>query len=136
VWDADERSDVRVLPGLESGEAGEDAEGREREMIPELYLQSLAALFAPIAPHIGFLIALACSVIALYGVWLFNQCRDYSGARAVWQWSNVGFALYFVARSVGQMNGGLSDAMMAAYFGIMAWSNWRGMGRCKEGFAP
>ncbi len=90
-------------------------------------LQSLGSILAIISSYTGFLIALACSVIALYGVWLFNQQRDYTGARAVWQYSNVGFALYFVARSVGLMNGGLSDAMMAAYFGIMAWSNWRGM---------
>ncbi len=76
---------------------------------------------------IGFPLALASSIVALYGVWQFNQKRDYTGARATWFYSNAGFVIYFVLRSFGFVDGGLSDAVMAGYFALMWWSNWRGM---------
>ena len=75
----------------------------------------------------GFLISLAASVIALYGVYLFNQRRDYTGARVTWMVSNPLFTVYCIGRLLGAWNGGLSDAMMAVYFGAMTASNLWGM---------
>jgi hypothetical protein len=76
---------------------------------------------------IGFPLALVASIIALYGVYLFNQVKDHTGARAVWFWSNSIFVLYFVGRSLLWWDGVLGDAAMALYFALMWWSNWRGM---------
>jgi hypothetical protein len=76
---------------------------------------------------IGFILSLISSVIALYGVWLFNQRRDYTGARGIWFWSNTGFVLYFAGRVAGFYDGGLGDGVMCVYFGLMWYSNWRGM---------
>ena len=77
---------------------------------------------------IGFLISLVSSIVALIGVWQFNQRQDYTGARSTWFYSNTGFVLYFAGRCAGLWDGGLGDAVMAVYFGLMWWSNWRGMG--------
>lgn len=76
---------------------------------------------------IGFLISLAASVVALWGVWLFNQRRDYTGARAVWFWSNTAFVVYFAGRCLDFWNGGLGDFVMSVYFALMWASNWWGM---------
>ena len=75
----------------------------------------------------GFILTLAASVVALWGVYLFNQKKDYTGARSVWFYSNTGFVVYFVGRCLGAWNGGFSDAVMAIYFGLMWYSNWRGL---------
>jgi len=76
----------------------------------------------------GFIIAIAASVIALYGVWLFNQRKDYTGARTVWMFSNIAFTIYFLGRVMLWWNGGLGDAAMAVYFGSMTISNlWGGV---------
>lgn len=77
---------------------------------------------------IGFPIALLSSIVALIGVWQFNQKRDYTGARATWFWSNTGFVIYFVGRCFALWDGVLGDVAMAVYFALMWWSNWRGMG--------
>lgn len=76
---------------------------------------------------IGFLIAIAASVVALYGVWLFNQRQDYTGARTVWMFSNVAFTIYFLGRVLHWWNGGLGDVAMLGYFGAMTASNLWGM---------
>jgi hypothetical protein len=76
---------------------------------------------------LGLPLALIASLIALYGVYLFNQVKDHIGARAVWFWSNSIFVAYFVGRSLQWWDGGLGDAVMATYFFAMWWSNWRGM---------
>ena len=76
---------------------------------------------------IGFLISAAASIIALYGVWLFNQKRDYTGARVVWMASNPLFALYFVGRVAFWWDGGLGDLAMLGYFLAMTSSNLWGM---------
>lgn len=76
---------------------------------------------------IGFILAIAASVIALYGVYQFNQRRDYTQARAVWFWSNSLFVAYFAGRVLMLWDGVLGDAAMLAYFFLMWWSNWRGM---------
>jgi hypothetical protein len=75
---------------------------------------------------IGFIIALAASIVALYGVWLFNQRKDYTGARVVWGISNPMFALYFFGRIVGFWDGGLGDVAMCTYSVLMAISNYMG----------
>lgn len=76
---------------------------------------------------IGFALAISASIVALWGVWLFNQRRDYTGARGVWFWSNSLFALYFAGRVAGLWDGVLGDAAMLVYFALMWWSNWRGL---------
>ena len=76
---------------------------------------------------IGLLIATTASIIALYGVWLFNQRGDYTGARCVWMVSNPMFALYFFGRVFLWWDGGLGDAAMFVYSALMALSNFRGM---------
>lgn len=75
----------------------------------------------------GFIITVVASVIALYGVWLFNQKQDYTGARVVWMISNPLFALYFIGRLLALWNGGLGDGAMLIYFGAMTISNVKGM---------
>lgn len=75
----------------------------------------------------GFIIALVASIIALYGVYQFNQLKDYTGSRTTWFWSNTLFVILFTGRSVGLVDGGLTDALMAGYFLCMWWSNWKGM---------
>lgn len=76
---------------------------------------------------LGLPLTLASSIVALWGVYLFNQRKDYTGARAVWFWSNTGFVIYFSGRCLGAWNGGFSDAVMAIYFALMWWSNVKGM---------
>jgi hypothetical protein len=76
---------------------------------------------------LGFLIAIAASIVALYGVWLFNQRRDYTGARCVWMFSNVAFTVYFVGRVLQLWNGSLGDVAMLVYFAAMTASNLWGM---------
>jgi len=76
---------------------------------------------------LGFLIAIAASIVALYGVWLFNQRRDYTGARCVWMFSNVAFTVYFAGRVLHWWNGGLGDVAMLVYFAAMTASNLWGM---------
>jgi hypothetical protein len=75
----------------------------------------------------GFSIALTASVIALYGVWLFNQRRDYTGARAAWMLSNPMFMVYFIGRILLLWDGGLGDWAMLVYFAAMTASNILGM---------
>lgn len=77
----------------------------------------------------GFLryLALCASVIALWGVYLFNQRKDYTGARYVWWWSNGLFVIYFACRVAGVLIGGLGDVMMLIYFLAMWISNTVGM---------
>lgn len=75
----------------------------------------------------GFIISLVASIIALYGVFQFNQRRDYTGARVTWMVSNPLFVVYCAGRLLGLWDGGLSDGMMAVYFGCMAVSNLLGM---------
>jgi hypothetical protein len=72
---------------------------------------------------LGFLIAISASVVALYGVWLFNQRRDYTGARQVWMFSNVMFTAYFFGRVMAYWNGSLGDLAMLVYFAAMTASN-------------
>lgn len=76
---------------------------------------------------LGIPIAIIASIVALYGVYLFNQKRDYTGSRDVWFWSNSLFVAYFAGRVLHLWNGSLGDAVMGVYFGTMWWSNWRGM---------
>ena len=76
---------------------------------------------------LGFLIALTASIIALYGVWLFNQRKDYTGARCVWMASNPLFALYFLGRILVWWDGGLGDVAMFTYSAVMALSSFKGM---------
>ena len=76
---------------------------------------------------VGFVIALVASVVALYGVWLFNQRRDYTGARYVWFFSNTCFMLYFFGRIFLWWDGVLGDMAMLAYFVGMWASNIHGM---------
>ena len=75
----------------------------------------------------GFILAIAASIVALYGVWLFNQRRDYTGARTVWMFSNVAFTAYFAGRVLLWWNGGLGDVAMLVYFAAMTASNLWGM---------
>ena len=75
----------------------------------------------------GFSIALTASVIALYGVWLFNQRRDYTGARATWMLSNPMFTAYIAGRILLLWDGGLGDVTMLVYFAAMTASNILGM---------
>jgi len=75
----------------------------------------------------GFLISLIASLIALWGVYLFNQRKDYTGARVVWFFSNTLFVVFFAGRVFGWYNGGLSDVMMMLYFAMMWVSNVWGM---------
>ncbi len=76
---------------------------------------------------IGFLIAIAASVVALYGVWLFNQRRDYTGARCTWMYSNVMFTVYFAGRVMSWWDGGIGDVAMFLYFLAMTVSNVWGL---------
>jgi len=78
-------------------------------------------------PDIGLVIALAASVIALYGVYQFNQICDYTRARSVWFWSNSLFVAYFIGRIAGLWDGILGDAAMMGYFAMMWISNFQGM---------
>lgn len=75
----------------------------------------------------GFIISLIASIIALYGVYQFNQRRDCTGARVTWMITNPMFTFYFIGRIVGWWNGGLGDGMMAVYFAAMTASNLWGM---------
>ena len=75
----------------------------------------------------GFLLSLIASIIALYGVYQFNQLKDYTGARHTWFWSNTGFVVVFACRVLGYTDGGLSDVMMMLYFLMMWVSNTVGM---------
>jgi hypothetical protein len=81
---------------------------------------------------LGFLIAISASVVALYGVWLFNQRRDYTGARSVWMFSNVMFTVYFFGRVMTYWNGSLGDLAMLVYFAAMTASNVWGCGVCDK----
>jgi hypothetical protein len=76
---------------------------------------------------IGLLISFTVSVASLYGVWLFNQRRDYTGARMIWMITNPLFSLYFLGRVMSWWNGGLGDIAMMAYFLLMTASNAWGM---------
>ena len=76
---------------------------------------------------IGLIISLVSSLIALYGVYQFNQQRDYTGSRMTWFWSNSGFVLYFAGRVAGFWDGGLGDFVMFLYFALMWGSNTWGM---------
>ena len=76
---------------------------------------------------IGFVIAISASVIALYGVYQFNQVRDYTKSRSVWFWSNSLFVAYFLGRITGWWDGILGDAAMMGYFALMWISNFQGM---------
>lgn len=76
---------------------------------------------------IGFLIATSASIIALYGVYQFNQRKDYTGARLTWAVSNPLFLLYFMGRIFTLWNGGLGDWATAAYFAGMTVSNYWGL---------
>jgi hypothetical protein len=76
---------------------------------------------------LGLLLAAVGSIIALYGVWLFNQRRDYTGARCVWMFSNVMFTVYFLGRVMTWWNGGLGDLAMLGYFAAMTASNLWGL---------
>lgn len=75
----------------------------------------------------GFILAISASIVALWGVWLFNQKRDYTGARGVWFYSNSLFVIYFAGKVLQLWNGILGDAAMGSYFLLMWWSNFRGM---------
>lgn len=75
----------------------------------------------------GFLLSLIASVIALWGVYLFNQKKDYTGARVVWFFSNTMFVLFFWGKVSHWCDGGLSDVMMMMYFAMMWASNVWGM---------
>jgi hypothetical protein len=75
----------------------------------------------------GFLMSLTASLIALWGVYLFNQKRDYTGARMVWMFSNTLFVIFFFGRISQWYEGGLSDVMMYLYFSLMWISNAWGM---------
>ena len=75
----------------------------------------------------GFLISLCASIIALWGVYLFNQRKDYTGARYVWFFSNSLFVCFFAFRVIGWIDGGLSDVMMMLYFAMMWISNTWGI---------
>jgi hypothetical protein len=76
---------------------------------------------------IGVIISLLSSIVALIGVYLFNQSKDAEGARVVWFWSNSGFVLYFAGRCLGFWDGGLGDLVMLVYFFLMWASNVGGM---------
>ena len=76
---------------------------------------------------IGVIVSLLSSIVALIGVYLFNQSKDAEGARVVWFWSNSGFVLYFAGRCAGFWDGGMSDVVMLAYFFLMWASNLWGM---------
>ena len=76
---------------------------------------------------IGVIISLLSSIVALVGVYLFNQVKDADGARVVWFWSNSGFVVYFAGRCLGFWDGGMSDVVMLAYFFLMWGSNLLGM---------
>lgn len=76
---------------------------------------------------IGFIIALIASVIALFGVYQFNQQQDYTGARVTWFYSNSLFVVLFAGRTIGVLDGGFTDALMAIYFAVMWWSNMKGL---------
>jgi hypothetical protein len=75
----------------------------------------------------GFILALTASTIALYGVWLFNQRKDYTGARITWMFSNIAFTAYFLGRVLLWWNGGLGDWAMLGYFAAMTASNLWGL---------
>jgi hypothetical protein len=76
---------------------------------------------------LGLLLAAVGSIVALYGVWLFNQRRDYTGARCVWMFSNIMFTIYFWGRVMQWWDGGLGDVAMFGYFAAMTASNLWGL---------
>lgn len=75
----------------------------------------------------GFALAILASIIALIGVYQFNQQKNYVGARTTWFWSNTLFVLYFAGRIAGLWDGGLGDVVMWLYFVCMWTSNAMGM---------
>ena len=83
---------------------------------------------------IGLILATAASIIALVGVYLFNQKKNYLAANIVWGFgSNPLFVLYFFGRVMHWWNGGLGDVAMLVYFSLMMGSSWLGwFGRKKE----
>ena len=76
---------------------------------------------------IGLILALLASCIALYGVYLFNQRRDYTAANVWWGFgSNPLFVIYFAGRVLHWWNGSLGDIAMLVYFALMTASSWCG----------
>lgn len=76
---------------------------------------------------IGFIIAFVASLIALYGVYLFNQKQDYTAANVYWGFgSNPLFVIYFAGRVMQFWDGGLGDIAMLLYFALMTLSSWCG----------
>ena len=75
----------------------------------------------------GFLLSLIASIIALYGVYQFNQLKDYCGARHTWFLSNSIFMAYFAGRVAMIWDGGVGDFVMFLYFALMWGSNTWGM---------
>lgn len=76
---------------------------------------------------LGFLIAILASIIALYGVYQFNQKKSPDSARKTWFWSNTFFVVYFFGRVLAWWDGLLGDLAMLVYFGAMWLSNVEGM---------
>lgn len=76
---------------------------------------------------LGLIIAIAASLIALWGVYQFNQQDNSGAARKTWFWSNSLFVAYFLGRVLGLWDGLLGDLAMLAYFGAMWISNVMGM---------
>ena len=76
---------------------------------------------------LGLILALVASGVALYGVWLFNQKHDYTGARFVWMFSNIIFTVYFFGRVLALWDGILGDGAMCVYFLSMSVSNVYGI---------
>jgi hypothetical protein len=76
---------------------------------------------------IGIIIALSAAILALYGVYLFNQLKDYTGARTIWFFSNTLFVIYFGGRVALMWDGGLGDIVMFIYSALMWGSNVKGL---------
>lgn len=76
---------------------------------------------------LGFIIALIATIIALFGVYEFNQLNDSVSARRTWFWSNCLFVVYFAGRCLSLWDGLLGDLAMLAYFAVMLASNIDGI---------
>ena len=78
---------------------------------------------------IGVIISALSSIVALIGVYQFNQQNDPLKAQQTWFWSNSGFVLYFAGRCLTLWDGGLGDVVMLTYFFLMWASNALGLWR-------
>jgi hypothetical protein len=78
---------------------------------------------------VGTILAISGSILSLYGAWLFNIKRDYTGSKVVWAISNPALLVWSAGYLLRLWDGSLSMLFVAGMYGYYTVTNWYGLWR-------